>query len=69
MEHLMSAETGQRLIGLMHFIEGDDDRIKAFRAFVESGELQCQDVASCPICEDECLAAPGRNLAQEGRPS
>ena len=67
MEHLMSEETGQRLIGLMHFIEGDDNRMKDFRTFVESGELHCEDVASCPICEDECLAAAGRNLAQEGR--
>ncbi len=69
MEHLMSEETGQRLLGLMHFIEGEDDRIEAFRAFVESGELHCQDVTSCPICEDECLAAPGRNFVQEDRSS
>ncbi len=67
MEHLMSNETGQRLIGLMHFLEGDDGRMKAFRAFIDSEDLHCDDVANCPICEDECLAAAGRNLAKEGR--
>lgn len=68
MEHLMSAETGQRLIGLMHFIEGDSDRMEAFRAFMQSGDLHCADVEICPICEDECLAAAAvTDLAREGK--
>lgn len=69
MEHLMSAETGQRLIGLMRFIEGDDDRMQAFHTFVESEDLHCEDVESCPICEDECLAVANTDLAKKGNPS
>jgi len=59
MEHLMSPETGQRILGLMHFMENDPARIEEFRAFISSGGQSCTDVKSCPICEDVCLAEGG----------
>ncbi len=57
LEHLMSAETAQRVLGLMHFLEADKDRMEEYRSFMLSGDHLCKDVESCPICEDECLAA------------
>lgn len=67
MEHLMSSETGQRLLSLMHFLEADSDRMEEYRAFMQSGNQLCTDVESCPICEDECLAAAVSGLAKEGQ--
>jgi Mn-dependent DtxR family transcriptional regulator len=59
MEHLMSLDTGKRLLGLMHFLEGHPKLLKELSSFLESGEGQCEDVEGCPICEGECLAASG----------
>ena len=58
MEHLMSLETGKRLLGLMHFLERHPKLFKELAAFLESGQGQCEDVEGCPICENECMAAP-----------
>ena len=65
MEHLMSSETGQRILGLMHFMEGDTERMEAFRDFIASGSQRCTDIESCPICEDVCLADAGIPAREE----
>ena len=57
MEHLMSLETGKRMLGLMHFLEGHPKLFKEMTAFLDSGQEQCEDVEGCPICEGECMAA------------
>lgn len=59
MEHLMSLDTGKRLLGLMHFLERHPKLFKELGAFLESGQEQCEDVEGCPICENECMAASG----------
>jgi len=59
MEHLMSMETGKRLLGLMHFIETNPRRLADMRKYLESGAEQCEDVEECPICEGVCLAGSG----------
>lgn len=67
MEHLMSAETGQRLIEVMHFIEGDADRLQAFHAFIESGDLHSEGAEGCPICEGRSLTTTVTDLDEEGQ--
>ena len=57
MEHLMSLETGKRMLGLMHFLEAHPKLFKEMTTFLDSGQSQCEDVEGCPICESECLAA------------
>lgn len=61
MEHLMSLDTGRRLVWLMRYILSDETRgaqvQKAMRCFVEG----CESVGDCPLCsnEQECLIGPG----------
>ncbi len=57
MEHLMSLDTGKRMLGLMHFLESHPKLYKELTAFLDSGQAQCEDVEGCPICEGECMAA------------
>jgi len=60
MEHLMSLETGQRLVALMRYIVRDEDRSKAFKDWMAKVDDKCESVNTCPICggADECLAFP-----------
>ena len=57
MEHLLSLDTGKRLLGLMHFMEARPKMFKELESFLESGQEQGEDVEGCPICEGECMAA------------
>jgi Mn-dependent DtxR family transcriptional regulator len=59
MEHLMSLDTGKRLLGLMHFLDAHPKLFKDMTAFLDSGQAQCEDIEGCPICEGECMAASG----------
>lgn len=63
MEHLMSSQTGQRLVALMRWVMSDDGRKaevrKAMAAADKKNAFDCDhNVDSCPICNDEgdCLA-------------
>jgi Mn-dependent DtxR family transcriptional regulator len=68
-EHLLSLETGKRLLGLMHFLEANAKLRGQMDGFLESGKSQCEDIEGCPICEGVCLAetpaqrTPGRSRA------
>jgi hypothetical protein len=61
MEHLMSLDTGRRLVWLMRYILSDETRgaqvQKAMRCFVDG----CESVGDCPLCtnEQDCLIGPG----------
>jgi len=61
MEHLMSMETGQRLLWFMRFILSDDKLAAKVRARMKdfSGGCDPVEVEECPICGEmgECLAA------------
>jgi Mn-dependent DtxR family transcriptional regulator len=59
MEHLMSLETGRRLVLLMQYIMGDDKRSSAVKTIMEDLTNDCSSVETCPVCggENECLAA------------
>jgi Mn-dependent DtxR family transcriptional regulator len=50
-EHLLSLETGKRLLGLMHFVDGNPKLRAQMEEFLESGKEQREDVEGCPICE------------------
>lgn len=57
-EHLLSLETGKRLLGLMHFVEGNAKLRAQMEEFLESGKEQREDVEGCPICEGTMEAEP-----------
>lgn len=50
-EHLLSLETGKRLLGLMHFVEANAKVRGQMDEFLESGKEQREDIEGCPICE------------------
>ncbi len=50
-EHLLSLETGKRLLGLMHFVEANAKVRGQMDEFLESGKQQREDIEGCPICE------------------
>lgn len=59
MEHLMSLETGRRMVRLMRYILGDKNRAKRVSKLMECYEPECEDAERCPLCDGEdCLAAP-----------
>jgi len=56
MEHLMSLETGRRLIGLMRFISGDESREAKVHELIASMQTACESSEECPLCDGaECL--------------
>jgi DtxR family Mn-dependent transcriptional regulator len=55
MEHLMSLETGRRLIGLMRFIRGDETREAKVHELIASMQTACESSEDCPLCDGECL--------------
>lgn len=58
MEHLMSLETGRRLVWLMRYILSDESRAAEVNKVMSNIAKGCDDVESCPICADMggCLA-------------
>jgi len=63
-EHLMSMETGQRLLWLMRYLLSDEDLAVRVRQRMKGFREKCDSLKGsiCPICggETECLAAePG----------
>jgi Mn-dependent DtxR family transcriptional regulator len=59
MEHLVSLETGRRLVWLMRYILSNSQRASKFHQAMSCFEPGCESVDECPICEseDDCLAA------------
>lgn len=54
-EHLLSLETGERLLHFVRFLLSDASVSRRFlRTFWEEKAL-CHDLEACPICEEECL--------------
>jgi len=69
MEHLMSIETGQRLLGLVRFLLSDDPAAARVRQEVEKIKSGCDQpsVEDCPICggAGSCMAASPAPAAWE----
>jgi len=59
MEHLVSMETGRRLVWLMRYILSNPRRAGDVHRVMTCFGPGCESVQECPICEseDDCLAA------------
>ncbi len=57
MEHLMSLETGRRLVWLMRYILSDDKRSKEIQKAMSCFVPGCESVDYCPLCDsqEECM--------------
>lgn len=57
MEHLMSLETGRRLVWLMRYILSDEERAARIHDVMSCFRPGCESVEHCPLCDqkDECL--------------
>lgn len=59
MEHLMSLETGRRLVWLMRYILSDETRAAQVNDTMASYKPGSESPESCPLCEGgECLGDP-----------
>ena len=68
MEHLMSLETGQRLVALMRFILSDETRAAQFHREMARWESGCTSQKDCPLCHGgECLM--GDDVCSHGTPT
>ncbi len=57
-EHLISHQTGEKLLAFIKFLFSDEKKARDFlRAFHESS-LDCGGSESCPYCMDACLLRP-----------
>ncbi len=56
MEHLMSLETGQKLVHFMRFLLSDPARVAALDKFMGGDDSCGHSVEECPVCQGECLA-------------
>ena len=59
MEHLMSLETGRRLLWLMRWIMSDETRMAKVNETMKTlSNAECKSVEECPICKDTgaCLS-------------
>lgn len=64
MEHLICAETGERLLVFLQFLLSDDPHAKAFLdMYWDSDNCVC-NMDSCPVCVDagECLVVKSESL-------
>ncbi|MBX7255115.1 MAG: metal-dependent transcriptional regulator [Candidatus Hydrogenedentes bacterium] len=57
MEHLMSLETGRRMVWLMRYILSDESRAAKIHDVMACFKPGCESVEQCPLCESgECLS-------------
>ncbi|HRI87955.1 MAG TPA: iron dependent repressor, metal binding and dimerization domain protein, partial [Candidatus Hydrogenedentes bacterium] len=60
MEHLMSLETGRRLVWLMRYILTDESRAAKIHSVMANFRPGCETKEHCALCEGgECLTPPG----------
>ena len=69
MEHLMSLETGRRLVWLMRYILNDEERAAQVNEAMQQFRPTCDCVEECPLCADadECLAVAPEDCEQRQR--
>jgi DtxR family Mn-dependent transcriptional regulator len=55
-EHLISTETGERLLAFIKFLFSDNDQAMAcLKAFHSHYIVDCLDPEHCPYCDEDCL--------------
>ncbi|GMV99780.1 MAG: hypothetical protein AMXMBFR84_09190 [Candidatus Hydrogenedentota bacterium] len=56
MEHLMSLETGRRLVWFMRYILDDESRAATLQEVMKRFKPECDKPSECPVCHGEgCL--------------
>jgi DtxR family Mn-dependent transcriptional regulator len=58
-EHLLSVETGESLLRFLRFLLSRTDLSTSFLERFWNEEDVCENLASCPVCTDECLMKLG----------
>ena len=55
-EHLLSCETGTKLLNFMSYLSSETNSVKRFLKEYREFEAACgASPDSCPVCDDECL--------------
>ena len=68
MEHLMSLETGRRLVWLLRYILSDESRAAEFHEAMSSYRPGSETVEHCPLCEGTCMVSGGDICAMRAAP-
>ena len=58
MEHLMSHETGRRMLCFMRYVLGDETRAAEIDELMATYQQGCESVEDCPLCDEVCLVGP-----------
>ena len=64
-EHLLSNETGEKLISFMGYYLSEEPEVRNFRQGYKQFRYQCQSVPNCPVCELNCFFA-GKEISFSG---
>lgn len=54
-EHLISSETGARLLDFLRFMTSDDPKMKSVLTAFWACRTECEGLGQCPVCKDHCL--------------
>lgn len=54
-EHLISYETGEKLLSFIKFLFSEKEKTREFLASFQRFQLECDDMGTCPICNGNCL--------------
>lgn len=64
-EHLLSNETGEKLICFMGYYLSERPEVLNFRLGFQQFKYQCQSVAECRLCESDCFFS-GKEISKTG---
>jgi len=53
-EHLLSKETGEKLLTFVGYYLSDDENAKSFRKELENFTAICEKTEDCAICKNQC---------------
>lgn len=62
-EHLLSAETGEKLLGFMKYVTSDDAR-DFLHSFWQANHACCGSTEECEVCDDQCLMPEDHSRTQ-----
>lgn len=54
-EHLISSETGAKLLAFLKFMTNSDPTVRNVLKSFWASRSECEGVRKCPVCEDTCL--------------
>ena len=65
MEHLLSQETGEKLITLINFVLSNNKEAVEFRSHFKKFEFVCDSAVECKVCENNCYFRSSEFMAHE----